>query len=125
MAKNSQSKTREIFTGYFEGERLELIWRYAYPEEFKPLLLNYLGAKPGMKILDSGCGTGFLTRLLAKNVVNAQVTGVDLDEKLLDLGREMLERETLTENVELRQGDAYNLPFPDEYFDLVTSQTLL
>lgn len=119
------SPSEKPVSGYFEGERLELIWRYAYPPEIQPLLMNYLGAKPGMKILDSGCGTGFLTRLLAKVLTDVQVVGVDMDEKLLDLGRQMLVRENLIDQVELRQGDAYHLPFSDETFDLVTSQTLL
>ncbi len=49
--------------------------------------------------------------------------GLDTDEKLLNLGRQMLANSELT-NVELRPGDAYQILFPDEIFDLVTSQTL-
>jgi ubiquinone/menaquinone biosynthesis C-methylase UbiE len=112
-------------TGFFEGERLELTWRYAYRPEFVPLLMDYLGARPGMRILDVGCGTGFLARLLAQTLNAVQVVGLDADEKMLDLAHQMLEGERLTGQVELRQGDAYQLPFPDETFDLVTSQTLL
>ena len=112
-------------TGFFEGERLELTWRYAYRPEFVPLLMDYLGARSGMCILDVGCGTGFLARLLARTLNAVQVVGIDADEKMLDLAHQLLEREGLAGQVELRQGDAYQLPFPDETFDLVTSQTLL
>ena len=122
MKHNPQSQPP--LSGYFEGERLELVWRYAYRPEFIPLLMDYLGAQPGMRILDMGCGTGFLSRLLAQIFEESWVVGLDADETLLNLGRQMLESHGLT-NVELRQGNAYQIPYPDETFDLVTSQTLL
>jgi len=112
-------------TSYFEGERLELSWRYAYRPEFVPLLMEYLGARPGMRIMDVGCGSGFLARLLARSLDDVQVVGLDVDEKMLGLARQMLEQEGLTDQVELRKGNAYELPIPDGTFDLVTSQTLL
>lgn len=112
-------------TGFFEGERLELTWRYAYRPEFIPLLMDYLGARPGMSILDTGCGTGFLARLLARTLAGVQVVGLEVDEKMLALAHQMLEREGLTTQVELREGDAYQIPYPDETFDLATSHSLL
>ncbi len=111
--------------GYFEGERLELSWRYAYRPEFIPLLLNYMGAKSGMRILDVGCGSGFLSRLLARELDDIAVTGIDFDTKLLTFAQELLAREELTATVALGQGDAYKLPFADQTFDLVTSHTFL
>jgi len=112
-------------TGFFEGERLELNWRYAYRPEFVPLLLDYLGAQPGMQILDVGCGSGFLSRLLANNLANSRVLGLDADQALLAVGRQMLAEEGLTDRVELHPGDAYRLPLADDSLDLVTSHTLL
>ena len=111
--------------GHWEGEALELGRRYTYRPEFMPLLLEYLGAVPGMRILDVGCGTGFLARLLVCNLEGASAVGLDADPKLLDLARQKLELEGLTERVDVVQGDAYELPFEDESFDLVTSHTLL
>ena len=125
MTHSKQSGPQTPVGGYFEGERLELIWRFAYPREYIPLLMDYLGARPGMRILESGCGSGFLSRLLARTLADVRVVGVDADEKMLDLGGEMLAREKLAGRVELRHGNAYQLPFPDETFDLVTSHTLL
>lgn len=112
-------------TGYFEGERLELSWRYAYRPEFIPLLMDYLGAQSGMRILDAGCGTGFLSRMLARTLGDSQLVGLEADPHLLNLARQMVEGEGLTPQVTLQGGDAYQLPYPAETFDLVTSQTLL
>ncbi len=125
MAHSKQPGPQTPVGGYFEGERLELIWRFAYPPEYIPLLMDYLGARPGMRILESGCGSGFLSRLLARTLDDVRVVGVDADKKMLGLGGEMLAREKLAGRVEFRHGNAYRLPFPDETFDLVTSQTLL
>jgi len=125
MAQDEASRPAVTRTGYWRAEKLELGRRYAYRPEFVPLLLEYLGAKAGMRVLDVGCGTGFLACLLAEMLDDVEIIGVDADERLLEVARQRLEREGLAERVSLRQGDAYSLPFPDESFDLVTSHTLM
>ncbi|MDX1414387.1 MAG: class I SAM-dependent methyltransferase [Candidatus Promineifilaceae bacterium] len=110
---------------YFEGEFMELSWRHAYRPELVPLLMSYLGAQDGMSILEVGCGTGFLSRLLAKNLDDVHIIGLDSDEKLLAMAGEMVARDGVGKKVSLRKGDAYELPLADNSFDLVTSQTLL
>ena len=125
MKRKKSSAAPTPVTGFFQGEKMEVEWRYAFRPEFVPLLVDYLGARPGMRILDVGCGTGCLARLLALSVDNVRVVGLDPDEKMLDLGRQILEREQLNDRIELTKGDAYHQPFPDDTFDLVTSQTLL
>ena len=125
MTQPSASKNQTNVTGFFEGERLELSWRYAYRPEFIPLLLDYLGARAGMNILDVGYGSGFLSRLLARHLDNVSIVGIDPDGHLLDAAQDLLEREALPTEIQLGQSDAYRLPFPGETFDLVTSQTLL
>ena len=124
MDKTEQENSSEAI-GYWEGEHLESTKRYAYRPEFLPLMMDYLGAEPGQRILDVGCGTGFLARLLATRLEDVQVVGLEGDDELLRLGRQKLVMEGLTDRVELKKGDAYALPFPDKSFDLVTSHTLL
>ena len=124
MDKPEQENSTKAI-GYWEGEHLERTKRYAYRPEFLPLMMDYLGAEPGQRILDVGCGTGFLARLLATRLEDAQVVGLEGDEELIKLGRQKLVMEGLTDRVEFQKGDAYGLPFPDKSFDLVTSHTLL
>ncbi len=71
----------------------------------------------GGKLLDLGCGTGFLIRL-AHDLFD-EVHGLDVTPA-------MLERvDTSPGNIRLHQASAETLPFPDETFDLVTAYSFL
>ncbi len=56
-------------------------------------------------LLDLGCGSGRLLVRLAHGRPDARIIGLDLSEPMLDRGRGLLEREGLTDRVELRRGD--------------------
>lgn len=75
------------------------------------------GIEPGMKVLDVACGTGNAVRPAAR--AGARVTGLDLTPKLLAAGRAKAAAEGL--DIEWREGDAEELPFEDETFDVVVS----
>lgn len=71
------------------------------------------------KILDVGCGAGFLANPLSAS--GFQVTGIDLSEDSLEVAR----RFDSTKQVSYLVADAYHLPFPDQYFDVVTAMDFL
>ncbi|MBW4622017.1 MAG: class I SAM-dependent methyltransferase [Cyanosarcina radialis HA8281-LM2] len=50
-----------------------------------PVLWQFLGDVRGFRVLDAGCGTGYLTRKLVQN--DALVTGVDISPKMLEIAR--------------------------------------
>lgn len=50
-----------------------------------PVLWEFLGDVRGLRVLDAGCGTGYLSRKLHER--GAHVTGVDLAERMLELAR--------------------------------------
>lgn len=60
---------------------------------------------PPARVLDVGCGTGFVTRHL-----KGEVTGLDQSEAMLEISRERVPRATFV------RGDALDLPFPDRSF---------
>lgn len=66
------------------------------------------------EILDVGCGAGLFSNKLAK--LNFSVTGIDLSEESLNIARKFDE----TKSVKYLAGDALNLPFADESFDVAT-----
>ncbi len=74
------------------------------------------------RVLDIGCGTGFVTRALARlpGVVNA--VGVDLSPVFLAKAREL---SAALDNVEFHEADARSLPFAAQDFDVVVFHTTL
>lgn len=76
-----------------------------------------LGLRPGTRVLDVACGTGNSAIPAAR--LGAQVTGVDIATNLLQQARERAAAENLA--VTFDEGDAEQLPYPDEQFDVVMS----
>lgn len=66
-------------------------------------------------VLDLACGTGWFTQLLSPFV--GHITGVDIDQGMLDIAQEELEG---IENITLSQGDMLNLSFDNNSFDMIT-----
>ncbi len=71
------------------------------------------------KILDVGCGAGFLSNALAKE--NLNVTGVDLSPESLKVAMKY----DVTKTVKYQTADAYHLPFADHSFDVLTAMDFL
>lgn len=74
---------------------------------------------PSTKILDVGCGGGFLSNELAKQ--GMQITGVDLSEESLKAAH----RHDETKSVNYQVADAYHLPFENETFEVITAMDFL
>ena len=71
-------------------------------------------------ILDLATGTADLAIALAKHIPQAHIIGMDISEKLLDIGKEKVAKLKMKNQIELHLGDAANLPFDDNSFDAVT-----
>ncbi len=79
--------------------------------------LTQLGLKRGMKVLDLGCGPGFISRLLTEDFPGIKLTGIDLNSELLEIAKkELKDSESL---VRLVHTSAEKIPFPSNYFDFV------
>lgn len=76
-----------------------------------------IGIAPGAKVLDVACGTGNTAIPAAQT--GADVTGVDIAPNLLEKARERAAAKGL--NIRFQEGDAEDLPFPNQSFDVVLS----
>ena len=71
-------------------------------------------------VLDLATGTGDLAIALAKRNPQAHIIGMDISERMLDIGKEKVIKQGLESQVSLRLGDAASLPFGDNSFDAIT-----
>jgi Methyltransferase domain len=82
-------------------------------------LLHHDTAYPkGAIVLEAGCGVGAQTLTLARRSPDAAITSIDIAESSLEQTRAVVKAAGLT-NVEVRQADIFDLPFPAEAFDHV------
>jgi len=75
----------------------------------------------GERLLDIGCGTGFVVELYAKG--GAKVFGIDIANRSVELTQKRVQ--ILGLRADIRQANAEDLPFDDNYFDIVTSYGVL
>ena len=99
------------------GERYERLLVAPIFEEWAPRVLDAGGVTTGDRVLDVACGTGIVARHAIRRVGReGSVVGLDLTEPMLRVA------ERIEPAVEWVLGDATELPFPDESFDVVVSQ---
>ena len=76
-------------------------------------------ASPNTRALDLCCGTGDISFALAQR--GAQTTGLDFSAQMLAVAAQRHDNSKLkTQNLKFIQGDAQQLPFPENSFDIVT-----
>jgi len=73
--------------------------------------------KPGMRVLDVGCGPGSITLGLAQHVAPGQVIGLDLSRETLESARANAVARGV-QNLRYEEGSVYELRFPDASFDV-------
>ena len=79
------------------------------------------GTSEPLHVLDLATGTGDLAIAIAQQLTTgSHVTGIDLSEKMLELGRGKVMVEGLSDTVDLLQGNAEQLPFANGSFDRVS-----
>jgi demethylmenaquinone methyltransferase/2-methoxy-6-polyprenyl-1,4-benzoquinol methylase len=72
------------------------------------------------QILDVATGTSDMAIISYKLLKPEKITGIDISEQMLKLGRKKIEKEGLTSVIELQTGDSETINFADDSFDAVT-----
>lgn len=107
---------------YWDGDRRICYGGYRYMEgrweKVARSLAEHYGLKAGSKVLDVGCGKGYLLFDLTKVVPGIEVHGIDVSPYALANAKEEIKDC-------LQLGNATALPFADNEFDLVISLTTL
>ncbi|MFW6280461.1 MAG: class I SAM-dependent methyltransferase [Halanaerobium sp.] len=110
-------KLSEKYADWYQTDRGSYVGENEYN-----CLAGHIGDTSGKKIIEVGCGTGYFLR---KFSVNAEETvGFDLTEGMLEAGKKIAAEKGL--DIDFIQGDVLDgLPFDDNYFDIVYSNSML
>lgn len=107
---------------YWDGDRRINYGGYRYMEgrweKVARAMADHYGIKAGDRILDVGCGKGFLMFDWSKVVPGVEVWGIDISEYAVQNAKEEVRDR-------IRVGNATDLPWPDKHFDLVYSLNTL
>ncbi|MGZ0080404.1 class I SAM-dependent methyltransferase [Methylomonas sp. YC3] len=107
---------------YWDGDRRICYGGYKYmPGRWALVaqaMIDHYGIKPGDKILDVGCGKGFQLYEISLLVPGVEIYGIDISPYAIENAKEEIKDR-------LQVANANDLPFPDDYFDLVFSITTL
>ncbi|WP_194756741.1 bifunctional demethylmenaquinone methyltransferase/2-methoxy-6-polyprenyl-1,4-benzoquinol methylase UbiE [Aliidiomarina indica] len=88
---------------------------------WKRFTIDCSGVRRGQKVLDLAGGTGDLAAKFSRMVgPEGEVVLADINESMLQVGRDKLRDMGIVGNVRYVQADAEKLPFPDDTFDLIT-----
>jgi len=88
---------------------------------FRDKMAEYLPLKQSLKLLDLATGTAeVLIRLFKKSPSVQSACGIDLSDKMMDIGRKKIASLGWQERITLHHGDAHQIPFNDRAFDAVT-----
>jgi ubiquinone/menaquinone biosynthesis C-methylase UbiE len=119
--------TREAITGadavaqYDKGARLYILPEYKYFVR----KIRRRGIRSG-RVLDIGTGSGRLAIELAKSKDNNfEITGIDVSPDMLQKARENARKCGVEDKIGFIKANAADMPFPDDFFDLVISYASL
>lgn len=87
---------------------------------WKDAMMDWLAPRPGQKLLDVAGGTGDVAFRFLKRAPGATATVCDMTESMLIEGQKRAEAEDMAERLSWVVGDAMELPFEDNTFDVYT-----
>lgn len=113
-------QTAEKITRYYSWRASNYDAGAGFEVEHHEEALRLADVREGQRVLDVACGTGRGTVGLSQAVgISGRVDALDLSDAMLDQARAKIEKLNLSDRVHFKQGNAKELPYADETFDLV------
>jgi demethylmenaquinone methyltransferase/2-methoxy-6-polyprenyl-1,4-benzoquinol methylase len=103
---------RYDFLNHFLSAGIDVGWRKKAIKQLKPLAPK--------AILDVATGTGDMAILACKLLKAEKITGIDISDGMLEIGKKKIKTLGLQDRVELLKGDSETIKFTDNSFDAVT-----
>lgn len=125
--ENQTSKTNEDKRAAVESMFDSIAWRYDFLNHFLSFNFDRLWRRRAISIisksykkpyiLDVATGTGDLA-IAAIRINPSGIKGIDISRKMLEIGKEKVERKGLAGKIDLIPGDSEKIPFDDNMFDV-------
>jgi len=91
-----------------------------FEKKYRNKALRWLNIRKGEIVLEIGFGTGHALKKISESVgENGQVYGIDFSSEMLNISKRRLEKAGHSDKVELYCGDALEMPYGDNKFDVV------
>ncbi|MET7001085.1 bifunctional demethylmenaquinone methyltransferase/2-methoxy-6-polyprenyl-1,4-benzoquinol methylase UbiE [Chitinophaga defluvii] len=103
---------RYDFLNHFMSLGIDVIWRKK--------ALGYLKQHRPKLMLDIATGTGDFAIMANKRLQPEKIIGIDISEGMLEVGRQKIAKQGLTDKITLQLGDSETISFPDQTFDAIT-----
>lgn len=117
--QSKEQRVHEVFESISDSyDKMNSVISFQMHKNWRKDTMERMAVQPGSTALDVCCGTADWTIALAEAVgETGHVTGLDFSQNMLNVG---LEKTKDIKQIKLIQGNAMELPFPDNTFDYVT-----
>ncbi|MCK5815483.1 MAG: bifunctional demethylmenaquinone methyltransferase/2-methoxy-6-polyprenyl-1,4-benzoquinol methylase UbiE [Flavobacteriaceae bacterium] len=116
--KEQVAQMFDTISGNYDG--LNRMISFGIDVKWRKKVLAIVKNSKANSILDIATGTGDLAISFAKNTDANIIKGLDISEGMLNVGKEKILKEGLSDKIEMILGDSENLPFEDESFDAIS-----
>lgn len=119
--EGKDKRIRDIFEEIAEDyDKINQVISFGQIDRWRKELVVEMNLSGNQKVLEVGCGTGKLTRLIAKALPEGEIMGIDCTQKMINQARTKLSNR-YKPRVSFSTGKGEDLNFPDSHFDLATS----
>ncbi|MGQ8365029.1 bifunctional demethylmenaquinone methyltransferase/2-methoxy-6-polyprenyl-1,4-benzoquinol methylase UbiE [Glaciecola sp. 1036] len=121
-----KGKKEQLVAGVFDSvaakyDVMNDLMSFGIHRIWKRFTIDSSGVKSGQRVLDLAGGTGDLAAKFSRIVgETGQVVLADINHSMLKVGKDKLINKGIVGNIDYVQANAESLPFPDNYFDLIT-----
>jgi demethylmenaquinone methyltransferase/2-methoxy-6-polyprenyl-1,4-benzoquinol methylase len=117
---SKKEQVAQMFDAISENyDGLNKVISFGTDAKWKQKILKMVAVKQPSTILDIATGTGDLAILFADTSAT-EIIGLDISQGMLDMGKKKIEAQHLESKIQMVLGDGENIPYPDNYFDVIT-----